>query len=269
MIRFMSAAVPPVITGCSCCASENYMRQVIKTFFCIGALLGLFGLQSVRGYALLGPTGNGGDSWQVLAIGYNLVYYDNWGPGLNGNPEFLGDIGGPKNIGEEYRRNASAYYYAYNANFLGFFGSNGVAAVDSAFAVMNGLTNVSSYSTSLNEFPLESQQINPTAQSLALTDLKSVTLHLLVEQMGLAQPERFTWTLHNRNATPPGCPLTTEYLVVRRNFDVTASPFNQIQYSPYVNDTLYSFIIIELCTQPPGNPVAFTVPFSVDPFATT
>ena len=28
-------------------------------------------------------------------------------------------------------------YYTYDANFLGYFGSNGVATVDSAFAIMN------------------------------------------------------------------------------------------------------------------------------------
>ena len=39
----------------------------------------------------------------------------------------------PKNIGEEYRRNTPVMYYTFDANFLDYFGSNGVAAVDSAF----------------------------------------------------------------------------------------------------------------------------------------
>ena len=43
-------------------------------------------------------------------------------------------------------------YYAYDVNFLDYFGSNGVVSVDGAFAVMNSLTNVSSYSPSLWSF---------------------------------------------------------------------------------------------------------------------
>jgi hypothetical protein len=236
------------------------MRQLIKIFF---AMVGLaFGLQSAWGYSFLGPNGNGGDAWQSPVIGYDLAYIAT--EFEFGGPVFLGDIGGPKNIGEGYRRNVPVLYYAYNANFLDFFGSNGPVAVDGAFAIMDSLTNVDSYSTLLTEFPLQSQSFNYEAQALGLTDLKSETLHLLVEQLGLDQPERFTWTLHERD---PGtaCPATTTYLVVQRNFDFISSPQNQTQYSPYVNDTLYSYFIIEDCTGP--NPLAITQPFSVDPLA--
>ena len=219
------------------------------------------GLQSSWGFALLGPLANGGDSWQSPVIGYGYAYTDF---GLPGGPVYLGDIGGPKNIGEEYRRNVPVLYYAYNANFLGFFGSNGVAAADSAAATLNALTNVDSYSPDLSEFPLQSMHSNPQATALYLTDLKSATLHLLVEQLGLAQPERYTWTLHERYLIPgTTCPLGELYLVVQRNFDIINTPLNQLQYSPYVNNVLYSYYIVENCTGP--NPLAFTVPFSVDP----
>ena len=36
---------------------------------------------------------------------------------------------------------------------------------------------------------------------------------------------------------------TWMYLVVQRNFDFISSPLNQLQYSPYINDTLYSYYI--------------------------
>jgi hypothetical protein len=222
------------------------------------------GLQASWGFALLGPNGNGGDVWQTAVIGYDLAYLAN--TIVPGGPVFLGDIGGPKNIGEGYRRNAPVLYYTYDANFLDFFGSNGVVAADSAFAVMNNLTNVSSYSSSLSEFPLQSQHFNFTAQSDFLTDLKSVTLHLLVEQLGLAQPERFTWTLHERFLLPATtCPTGERYTVVQRNFDFSPTSQNQIQYSSYVNDVLYTYLIIEDCTGP--DPLAFTEPFAVDPAA--
>src|ERR1035437_9596884 len=138
-------------------------------------------------------------------------------------------------------------------------------AAGGAFAIMNSLTNVTSYSRDLSEFPLNSQQFNYQAQSLFLMDVKSETLHLLVEQMGLAAPERFSWTLAERSV-PPGCPLTTIYLVLQRNFDFKPTALNQLQYSSYVNNVLYSYYIVEFCTSPPAT-LAFTVPFAVDPLA--
>jgi hypothetical protein len=238
------------------------MRQLIKKFLCVLFLAS--GLQVSWGFALEGPLANGGDAWQLPTIGYGYLYIAN--TGTPGGPVFLGDIAGPKNIGEEYRRNVPTLYYAYNANYLGFFGSNGMAAADSAFAIMNNLTNVDAYSPSLSEFPLQAMQLNNEASALYLTDVKSVTLHLLVEQMGLSQPERFTWTLHDRFLPSGGkCPINELYLLVQRNFDFVSSPLNQLQYSAYVNDVLYTYSIEEECTGP--NPLAVTIPFSVDPLA--
>ena len=87
-----------------------------------------------------------------------------------------------------------------------------------------------------------------------------------MEQLGLAEPERYTWTLHDR-FDPPGCPLTTEYIVVMRNFDVIDSPLNQVQYSPYVNNVLYTYSIAEDCNRHPPEWTAITIPFAVDPNA--
>jgi hypothetical protein len=230
------------------------------------------------GFSLLGPeAGAGAETWQSATIGYNFAY-SIFLNGYPGGPVQLGDIGGPHNLGEGYRRNTPTMYYACDANFIGFFGVDGLNAVDQAFAIMNNaFTNengvylpngVDSYSSGLTGFPLETVHINPTAQALYLTDLKSVTLHAIVEQMGLDQPERFTWTLADRAHVTgfPGCPLGMEYLVVQRNFDIINSPLNQVQYSPYVNGTLYSYEILEGCN---GTPAAVTLPFSVDPYADT
>jgi hypothetical protein len=267
----MSEAVRRAITASSSCIDEMNLLQTIKRFWWV-ALLAV-GAQPAWGFALLGPLANGGDSWQTGTIGYGLAYTEYLYPG---GPVNLGDIGGPKNLAEEYRRNTPVIYYTYDANFLDYFGSNGVAAVDSAFAIINQafttnpmtgeyLTNgVDSFSDDLSEYPPESLHINYEAQSLALTDLKSVTLHALVEQLGLAEPERFTWTLAERIA-PPGCPFTTLYLVVQRNYPVSDSLFNQVQYSSYVNDTLYTYYILEICSGP--SPLAITVPYNVDPYA--
>ena len=177
-----------------------------------------FGLQPAWGFALLGPLPTyTGHSRPILVIPGRCrsgLWFGVFGAiVVPGGGVWLGDIGGPKNYQEEYRRNVPVLYYAYDDNFSGltgegWFGQAGENAVDQAFAIMNGLTNVDSYSSDLHEFPFQSQSFNHTAQDLYLTDLKSVTLHLLVEQLGLTEPERYTWTLHDRYAAPgSSCPV--------------------------------------------------------------
>ena len=231
------------------------MLRLIKRF----SVLVLFAVfaPTAWGFALLGPlpaTPNEPDGWQqpVIDYGINVLF------GVGFTP------GGPKNLGEEYRRNTRVMYYAYNVNFLDFFGTNAATSIDGAFDIFNALTNVSSYSSDLSEFPLNTKNINYTAQSLGLTDMKSFTLGVLADQMGLADPVRYAWTLRERNPGP-ACPFTATYRVIQRNFDIVSSPLNQVQYSPYVNDTLYSYHIFENCTGP--NPLAGTIPFTVDPYA--
>ena len=208
------------------------------------------GLQTSWAYSYGGPIGNGGDAWQTGAVGYGLA----------------GDLNAPKNLGEEFRRNTPVVYWACDANFHagGFFGSDGLGAVSNAFVVLNSLTNVDNYSQQLSEFPLESRHVNYTAMTLGLLDLKSFVLGAMMEQLGLADPVRYTWTLHAiAHVGPVACPVGMEHLVVQRNFDFVSSPLNQLQYSPYVNDTLYSYNIVDLCPAIAG----IAEPFSVDPLA--
>ncbi len=224
------------------------MQQMNKSILWV--LLLASSLQTSWAFSLAGPVGNGGDSWQVQNIGY-------------GPPS---DDVAPKNLGEEFRRNIPVMYYAYDANFFDYFGTDGATSVDAAFTILNSLTNVDSYSQQLSEFPIETRQQNYQAQALGLFDLKSFTLGLMMQQVGLADPVHYSWTLHNRYLPSGGsCPISMEYSVVQRNFDYFSSPLNQLQYSPYVNNTLYSYQILEVCS---GSPVlAQAVPFSVDPLA--
>ena len=185
---------------------------------------------------MLGPF----DTWQVTQLSYQTRF-----SGFNDLPAIVNDapIGGPMNLGEEYRYNIPTINYAFDQSFLDYFGSNGVFAVEQAIAILNSISNVSSYSSDLSEVPLEATRENSRAHALGLIDLKSAALHALVEQMGLADPVRYTWTLRAR-ALPPGatCPRY-DYLVIKRNFDpVTWQP------SSYVNSTLYSYFIGEFCT---------------------
>lgn len=217
---------------------------MLKRFFLLSVLL--LGVERTLAFSLLGPIN---EAYQSPVIAYN-------------------GLGAPKNIGEEYRQNRRVVYYSANQSFLDYFGSNGLYAVEGAFQVMNSLTNVSAYSGNLAEVPMEAMRDNYLAQALGLLDLKSQTLELLVEQMGLAEPERYVWALHNRFTAPGGqCPQNQIYDVIKRNFDPVTSNQDQLQVSSYVNGTLYSYTILEACTGP--NPLADAVEFAVDPTART
>jgi hypothetical protein len=191
------------------------------------------GPPAAQAFSLLGPIN---EAYQVHDLGYALNY----------------DVGAPKNIGEDYRRNVPVLYYAFDETFLDYFGSNGVAAVDQAFAILNNLQNVSDYSPDLSEVPLEVKRFNQKAGALYLMDVKSVTLSLLLEQMGLADPIRYTWTLHNRTAGA-NCPMGNRYLVTKRNLEIMPTALDQLQYSSYVNGVLFTYFINEYCANPPGN----------------
>ena len=202
-----------------------------------------FGLQPALGFCLLGPLANAPETWQTPTIGYGLR-----------------DIGAPKNLGEEYRWNTPDIYYAFDQNFQDYFASNGVWAVEQAIAVLNGLTNFSQYSAALTEVPMETRRINYRAEALHLYDLKTAALRITLNELGLTVPDYYVWTLHSRDVQPGlSCPWMI-YGVVKRSFDpVTWQP------SSYINGNLYTYWISEICSGP--DPLAVTVPFSVDPLA--
>ncbi|MGA2280506.1 MAG: Ig domain-containing protein [Verrucomicrobiota bacterium] len=264
------------------------MLQLLKKVLWMGLLA--FGWQTACGYSLLGPSAlypgvpsPFGDVWEDNTIGFNPIPIYN-----GGAPPYLGfdtlQIG-PKNIGEGYRRNTPVIYYGFDQNFAGFFGVNGEQAVDGAMAVLNNaftnnplgqyLTNgVDSCSSNLVEFPLQSQSQNYSATILGLLDLKSQTLAVMMEQLGLADAIRYVWVLHNRYQTSGAalpCPYGMIYLVTMRNFDIMASPLNQLQYSMYVNGELYTYSIAEDCAlsidDPPPDADAVEVP--ADPLVNT
>src|SRR6185312_3671005 len=131
--------------------------------------------------------------------------YSNWAQSIG----FRGpvDIGGPMNLNEEYRWNVPTVTYAFDKSFIDYFGSNGVAAVESAIQILNDLPAASDIVPS--NFPPDTRQLNLAAQAQNVYDLKSVALALLVEHMGLGQPVR---NIQDFPESRSGSP-------VERNFD--------------------------------------------------
>lgn len=264
------------------------MRKLIEHFFIwTGALL--LAVPSARAFSLAGQVGNADDAWQTITLGYGWE-----------------DPVAPKDIYEEYRPVVPVIYYASDDSFISYYGASGLTNIDAAFGILNGvmcgLTNtpvflysstngvtmaanglpggvpltitpsdtLDKYDPNLSDFTLDSLQNNYTAQSLNLLDMKSYILHELLLEIGLADPDRYVWTLHDRFPNPavekPKCPEDEEYFVVQRNFDV--SPGVNYPYSSYINGNLYSFYITENCGNAPLVPYsAITEPFSADIFS--
>ena len=81
-------------------------------------------VQSASAFSIFGPA----ESWQVPTLDYVTRFY-------YGSTE----LGGPKNFGEGSRINTPIVTYGYDITFLTYFGAKGVAAIDSAMAVLNAL----------------------------------------------------------------------------------------------------------------------------------
>jgi hypothetical protein len=202
------------------------------------AVVGAVG--SASAFSLLGPYA----AWQAPAIGYDPLGTD---------------IGGPMNLGEEYRWNTKTITYGFDESFLNYFGARGKAEVEKAIAILNNLPAVSRMSTNLTEFPLDTRRFNYQASALGLLDMKSYALAFLMEELGPASPERYVWTLRDRRVISG----VTNYLVIRRNFDpVTWVP------SSYVNGELYTYFIGEYLLVGGGS-FADAVEVPVDPLAFT
>ena len=232
------------------------MVQMFKQFFLVVVLVA--GINCATAFVLIGPDN---EAYQDNSIGYNP------------NP-FIDRLSiKPKFLGEEYRPNIPVIFYTFDQNFLDYFGSNGVAAVEDAFAILNqlGQTNLSAYN--LDDIPMESARLNYKAAALSLSDVKSAVLNLMTEQRGLTHPDRYVWTIHSREhfGTIP-CPVGMQYIIQKMNYDPIPSALDTFQQSSYVNGTLYTYSILEYC-QASDSPIppmlADAIEIQVDPLATT
>jgi hypothetical protein len=227
------------------------LRFVKQIVWLVGIVLGC---QSAFGFALIGPippTGTPDSTFQVPAIGYGVG----------------GDLGTPKDVKEEYRRNTPVLYYAFDSSFFGYFREHGMAEADKAMAMYNSVGKVSSYSQELTEFPQDSRRENFRAQAAGLLDLKSYTMGLLTEQLGFFEPTRWVWALHARAHLTPGppCPANMVYTVYQRNFSIVPPGEDTYPTTSYVNGVLYSYDIQEFCAG--VVPLADAVEFPVDPLS--
>jgi hypothetical protein len=203
-------------------------------------------------FSLLGPSGEQGNAakdWQVERIGYNLT----------------GDIGGPMQLIEAYRWTVPTITYAFDSAFINYFGTNGMAAIDRAMLFFNGVTSngvnrITHDGTQLivdgRRVPFDTRFRNFELQTLGLRDLKSHAMSLVIEELGLAESERWIWALAGRGTF--GDPAITNYAVTKLSYDpITRQP------TSVINGVLYTYSIFEF-----RNPdIADAIEFSLDPLA--
>jgi hypothetical protein len=221
------------------------MKASLQICLCIVTLaIALLSAWRSSAFALLGPF----EPWMQETNGFRQP----------------GDIGGPMCLTNGYRWNVPVVTYGFDPSFVAFFGTNGEAAVEGAIQTINNLPSASDIA--LTNYPFNGT-LSFDAQALNLLDLKSWTLSLLLEQLGLAQPTRYVFVIRQWSPTfsslnptnDPNFPgsLYPDY-ISERNFDPQT-----LEISPYVNGTLYSGEIYTVGGQ------NFLMPFPVDQDAVT
>ena len=196
------------------------------------------GTQQVSAFSLVGVP----PAWQDAQNGYG---WDIVGA--------VHTVGGPMNLGEEYRWNIPNLYYAIDASFLNYFGARGAEEIDKAVKIINDLPPVSQMR--IDDFPIKSERVNFRAQALGLVDLKTSALQSLVAEIGLADPQAYVFTLRSRWLDAAG---NTNFYVIKRNFDPVT-----LQNSSYINGDLWTYITIAEVSGGPD----FPVNAPVDPLA--
>lgn len=206
------------------------MRTLSQWLVALALLMGFS--KSAKAFSLLGPF----TTWQIPALNYGSPFT---------SLSREGDLGGPMNLGEEYRWASPVVVYGFDSSFVEYFGQEGVNAVEAAIKVLNDLPPVSAMSPGLTEYPLSATRYNYTAQQLRLRDIKSFVMSLMLQNLGLACPERYTWTIRSQVPIDGTDPQQYVYSVIQRNFDpVTFRP------SAYVNNTLYTYQILQVSADP-------------------
>jgi hypothetical protein len=178
-----------------------------------------------KAFALLGPY----EPWMQNSNCFRLTFTP-----VENAP---GDIGGPMCLSNGYRWNVPVVTYGFDQSFMDFFGSNGVAAVEGAIQMLNDLPPASSIQ--MSNYYDDTLEINYQAQSELLYDLKSQTLALLLEQLGLASPTR---SIYVERAWNPlfaeggwaGVTNAIPDYIVMRNYDPVT-----LDSSQFVNEFLY------------------------------
>lgn len=123
---------------------------------------------------------------------------------------FPNDIGGPMALDSEYRWNVPVITYGFDQSFMDFFGTEGKASVEAAIATLNSLPPASQILPT--NYLADTRGFNWAVYGQRVFDLKSETMHVLLERLGLGSPARSIFVL--------------------RHFDPRIYPDRTLEYDP-------------------------------------
>ena len=156
------------------------------------------------------------------------------------------EMGTPKDIDRGARRfwrwNQPYFVYSFDASFVGYFGSEGMNAVHEAVNVVNDFFENEDYS-GMGELDLSKHGfmgnynttwINSTAANAQIIDIKTLTLGMLVNHLGVGNPHRHMFT-----GVQADLNNTVNFRVGMRNYD----PISQTP-TDTINGVKYSYRLI-------------------------
>ena len=165
---------------------------------------------------------------------------------------YTDDLGGPKDLKTFFRWNIPLLTYAFDASFMQYFGLEGRAAVKEAFTVVNDFfepqedpsspiyySGVSALDLGAHGFKRNYSTAweNITAKNAHIIDIKSLTLGLVVNQLGLGNPYRYSFGIHS---------TSTNASATQINFNVRLRNYDPITFkaTSKINDVDYSYRLI-------------------------
>ena len=190
-------------------------------------MMGLLADRKANAFVLIGPM----HPAYIASGGVDFNYTD--------------DLGGPKELKRFFRWNIPMLTYAFDASFMQYFGLEGREAVKEAFTAINDFFSNSDYdgvsALEMTSHGFRSNYnttwINQTAQNAQIIDVKSLTLGLLINQLGLGNPHRYAFGNHSMSTNTVGTQIN--FNVRLRNYDpITERP------SSYINNVNYSYRLV-------------------------
>ena len=227
----------------------RFLRRIVLLLFLPA------GLQMAQAFVMIGP------------MATNRLTTTNAGPTAI-NLNYTDDLGGPKERKSFYRWNMPSLTYAFDASFINYFGLEGRSAINEAMGVINDFFSNEDYAGMSNldlaasghgfHGNYNTTWINTTAQNLGILDIKSLTLGLMVNQLGLGNPHRYAFSI--RDATTNQASTIINFRVRLNNFDpITENPIDMI------NNVKYSYRLVHDGTNSVGiNSPNFIMPSSAD-----
>ena len=219
----------------------NKMRKNWKSRCGLAIVLAALCLEPclARAFVLIGPTN------PSIASQARLQAPGGAGTAAAPNPNLDDPLGRPTPVKEFNRWNYPELTYAFDSTFIRYFGHNGMAAVSNAFTVLNDFfepedktyTNGVSSLNLITEYDqhFSTWEFNPSANINSVTDMESITLGLLVNHLGLGNPHRYCFVIHDvmgyARATTTGT-----FQVTMRNYD----PYTY-QPTPVINGVTHSY----------------------------